>query len=382
MENASNVDRTDYDASIQADTDKVDQERKDAEVAAGEKKDDVSEVKDDVSGEKKEDIVEKTPEQIEADKIEEDKLKAEVETEKAIEKAKTEGKKEEKKIAEAEKKEETVKQWYDEEEPKVALDSNETTKPDKDNSEKVLAYDKLMEDKEIKAFIEAKKAGKNLHSFLSEIKGVDPNLLTTEELHKIDLKNYGLSSEAIEERMEKFENLDPYEKARETNHVKDNLIKEQNERLNKFSTDSAAEAEKVTVRNDKIVNKAKTDIDKMMEDIKDKEFCGVKMTPEIIEVLRKNVTSELTLYNSDGTFNIPYMTELSMFTKFRKKMMEDNIEAAISRTEKKIFNENARVSKNDKGLQRSPDLNRKNKSMESAEAEARKYNPIYSENNS
>ncbi len=325
----------------------------------------------------------KTPEQIALDKKAKEELELKKKTEEDLAEATKEGKKEGEEIT---KKNEEVKKetpWYKKEEPTTTVKKEETAtqEPAKDIQEKVVAYDQLMKDPEIVSFLEAKKAGKNLRSFLKELKGVDPESLSTENLYKISLEAYKLSDEKAEEYMDKFKEMGPVEQANATNAVKEKLLKEQNDRLSKFATESTAEAGKVSERDQQIIDKAKTDIDSLITDITGKTYMGVEVTAEMAEDVRKGLVDDFTIYNADGTYNIPYMAELVFFTKFRQKLMEDNVEAAVTAVKKEMLDENSRVNPEDKGIQRTQDTGTEDKGLKEAEDIAKLHNPTFQLNN-
>ena len=346
---------------------KAEQEKAEAETKAGAEK---------LEAEKKEEEgTELTEEQKEEAKKKEEELKAEEEKKVAEEKAKLEGKKEGKEIADTEAKEASTQNWWETPEKKKEEPTVET---DKDIQAKVIEYDKLISDPEIKAFVEAKKAGKTLRSFVGELKGVDPESLSPEQLHEIKLKKYNLTAEEHKEQVEKFEDLTKIEQVTATQAVKDELLKEQDERLSKFSTEATEASKKEDERNDFITNKAKTDLDNYIKDIEGKDFLGVKITPEIAEGLKAFADKDFTIYNPDGTFNVPYMVELGLFSKYRKQLMTENIERATEKGKKEILDGTTRPSQENKGTQRLPDLGKAaEEDVRAAEDQAKKANPIY-----
>ena len=346
---------------------KAEQEKAEAETKAGAEK---------LEAEKKEEEgTELTEEQKEEAKKKEEELKAEEEKKVAEEKAKLEGKKEGKEIADTEAKEASTQNWWETPEKKKEEPTVET---DKDIQAKVIEYDKLISDPEIKAFVEAKKAGKTLRSFVGELKGVDPESLSPKQLNEIKLKKYNLTTEEYTEEVEKFDELTKIQQVTATQPIKDELLKEQDERLSKFSTEATAESKEKDDRMKVIIEKAKTDLDAHLKAIEGTELLGVKITPEIVEGLRAFADKDFTIHNPDDTYNIPYMVELGLFSKYRKQLMTENIERATEKGKGEVLKETSRPSQEEKGTQRLPDLGKAAEAdVKAAEEQAKKANPIY-----
>lgn len=338
------------------------------------------EAKDEPTGEKK-DAPEAKTEELTAEEIEKKKKEELVKGKETIateakEEGKIEGKKEGEVIAEKKAEEEIQKDWWDTKEEKKEEPTVETNK---DTKAKLAEYDKLLTDPEIKAFIEAKKAGKTLRSFVNELKGVDPESLSPEQLYETQLKALNLTTEEYDEEMDKFKELSKVIQLNTTKPIKEELLKEQNERLSKFSTEASETSKKDAERTTFIHNKATKDLDEFIKGIEGADFLGVKITPEIAEGLKVFTDKDFNIYNADGTYNVPYMVELGLFTKYRKELMTENIERATEKGKEEILKEVTRPSQEIKGTQRMPDLLKAaEEDVRAAEEQAMKANPVLS----
>jgi len=256
--------------------------------------------------------------------------------------------------------------WWNTEEEK----STETTP--KTETEKVVT-DELLNDPEVKAFIEAKKNGKTLASFLNEIKGVDVDKISAEDIFKVDLQKYGAKDEALEDALEEFRAKPAWQRDKDVAPLREAMKKEQAEKLSKFSTDSALESQK----QDDLLKKGYDDLDTHLKDITGTKIDGFEITKEVSDGIGNFVKNQFNIYKEDGSFNIPYLVDIALYKTHKKEIMKANFESLEKQIEDKYIKEYSRPSKKETSTT-SPDVaSQAEKDQQGAETYARRFNPVY-----
>ena len=239
----------------------------------------------------------------------------------------------------------TEKQWWDDENDATTVTdkASSSKKPEIDYEAKFKEYEKILSDTEIQALIAAKKSGKDLMTFVKEIKGTDVKAMSPEDLFKIKLQRLGSDESEIAEAMEDFSALKAWEKKEKTQDMKSILETEQSENLKKVTQGSF----EMAAKQQKVVEKAQADLEKYVADLNGKELYGVKITPEIASGIKETVSNGIPdLTNEDGSWNIPAYAEIALWHKFKKTMMKANAAKITAQVKEEMLKEFSRPSQN------------------------------------
>ena len=296
--------------------------------------------------------------------------------------AKTEAKKEETTEDKTEEKNTEAKTEEQTEQPTLWWNATEevktkTTPEVKTEIDKIKAYDDLLSDPEIKAFVDAKKAGKTLTSFLNEIKGVDVDKMSSEDIFKLDLQKYGAKDDALEEAMEDFRAKPQWQQDKDIAPLKEVIKKEQADKLKEFSISSTLEVQK----RDDMVKKGFDDLDLHLKNITGTKIDGFEITKEISDDIKNFVTNQFSIYNEDGSFNIDYLVDIALYKTHKKDIMKANFDDLEKQIEEKYIKEYSRPSKKETGTNSIEIISQADKSLEEAETYAKRFNPAYKLNN-
>ena len=308
-----------------------------------------------------------------ADKEKETEAKTEAKKEDKKEET-TEEKTEEKKTeAKTEEKTEQPTLWWNAtEEVKT-----ETTPEVRTEIDKVKAYDDLLSDPEIKAFVDAKKVGKTLTSFLNEIKGVDVDKMSSEDIFRIELEKHGAKDEELKDALEDFRTKPEWEQNKEVAPLKESIKKEQADKLKEFSISSTLEVQK----RDDMVKKGFDDLDLHLKNITGTKIDGFEITKEISDDIKNFVTNQFSIYNEDGSFNIDYLVDIALYKTHKKDIMKANFDDLEKEIEEKYIKKYSRPSKKETGTNSIEIISQADKSLEEAETYAKRFNPAYKLNN-
>jgi len=248
---------------------------------------------------------------------------------------------------------------------------NDNSKLLKEYELKAKEYDDISSDPFIAAYSAAKKAGKDANAFVSEIKGVDVNALTPEQVWDANLKAEGLSEDDIAIEMEKFSELSPFEKKQKTKEFRKELISQQNEQLKKYAADNTTQAQDKK----KLALIAQEQGKKFFEKIKDKDWQGMKMTSSEINKLENFLEKEYNFINADGTLNYELYAETGNYALNGRTILQNTYKKGEARGYEKALLEISRPSSNDRKFNSAPEVKITNKSEQARKAAKEAFNP-------
>ena len=239
---------------------------------------------------------------------------------------------------------EEPKAWYETDAPST-INTNGEVKPEEVVDYKALyeAQQQLLNDIEIKAVVEAKKAGKNLFGFVDEVRGNDPSKLATTDLFEIKLNQYNLTDEQKEVEREKFAEKSPLEQQESVFSIKQQLIQEQNSRLGQFASENAQRNAEIQAYQQQQQAVAVNTLTTKLAEITGKEYLGLNITPERAAKVADYVLTNATP-NADGTYDIDNAIKLAMFMNFDKDIVKANVDKVRSQTVKEVHKEITRPS--------------------------------------
>jgi len=194
------------------------------------------------------------------------------------------------------------------------------------------AYNELLNDEFIKAIVTGKKAGKDVTAIINEIKGVDVDSISAEQLYEMDLRenNPKLTAEEITEDLEEFKSFTAAKQARETKSIREKLRLENEQRLSKYATKNEEQIQKNTEWTRQAVENTKN----FIESVKETDY-GIEMTPSRIEEVNVMITKGLNrgFYNKDGSYNSKFAFEQAIWAipDLRKVIMENAYNKGVAK---------------------------------------------------
>lgn len=245
---------------------------------------------------------------------------------------------------------EKKKQWWEEEENAATIADKKNKNPEVDYAAKMQEYESILKDPEVEALLAAKKAGKNLLSFAEELKGADTAKLTAADLYSMRLKRNGATDEEITEALSEFSLLPKWKQNEETQTIKAQLESERQENLKRITNVNSEYAQK----QQQITNKATAEVEDFVKDLNDKDFFGVRITPEISSVLKDTVMNGFTIRNSDGSVDVKRSMKLALWDRYEKLVIKANMANAKTEGKEEILKEITRSSLNNTSDKRLP----------------------------
>jgi len=269
----------------------------------------------------------------------------------AVAETRVEARAEEPEVTETKPVEQVKKSWFEEEDETPAKSEPIQNNSEIDELKKKLAElesrsKELETIPEIQAIVEAKKSGKEISDVLKELKGVDYDALTPEQLYEHDLKTKGFSEDEIEELKFDFLSQTTAKQKLQTLSIKDNLKYEQSlkiQNIQQRNLESQKQQDELINRN---VQKAQTELDSLSAQLENKEMYGVVLTKEIINSVKDAINNEKVIGDSINGFDIQKSFEENFKSKYFNLIVKTNVQMERAKTMEKALNEVSRPDAN------------------------------------
>lgn len=175
-----------------------------------------------------------------------------------------------------------------------------------------------------KVLEEALEKGEDPYSAFGKISIPDPSSLTPIQLFAADLEQYksSMTSEQIEEAIEDFKSLKPYQQIKETEKIKNELEKQRNEQIEAYKPKPKVYSPELIAK----VEKFEADLAKKIDALDGAVYNGTSYTPKEIDAVDKLLKQGLInpkLFKDDtGEWNPDIAIELANFVVNRKSYIE------------------------------------------------------------
>ncbi len=214
----------------------------------------------------------------------------------------------------------------------------------------VKEYETLTSDPLIASYLAAKKAGKDVPTFLNEVKGEDVKALSDEQVWERELKSANLTPDEITTEMEGFKELTPYARKKQVDPVRAKLEAQQTEKLKQYASDNTAAA----ANNTKVAQQLLQEKEQYLNSKKGKVEMGLEMTPARLQEVSDYVDN-FNLQRADGSVDVSRIARLGMLEKNYKLLLQNAYTKGANDERIKALKEIARPSREDGGLRVVPD---------------------------
>ncbi len=255
------------------------------------------------------------------------------------------------------------KYWEDPEfsgDPITGKEKNEsvTAQVPAEIADKAKKYDEIVNDSFYKAYKSALESGKSVPEFLTEISNGNPATLTDAQVLEKSIARAGLSDEEAIEQRDHFNSMSPIAKKDLLKKEREILNKDYQKNFEKFSTNNAAEKEKLH----KAAEQAIKDTKSYLTNLQGKEVWGIQYDSTQISKLEAFATNlmENGLFKEDGTWDVPKIMRIGMKELNSQHMLQKAYEKGAYEKEEEMYQTYQRPSKNS-GIGRTPDASVVNK---------------------
>jgi len=195
--------------------------------------------------------------------------------------------------------------------------------------------DPLLEDPEVKLFLEAKKGGKTLKDVVESYRLIDPTGMDETSIVRAGYELQGIKGDDLDNAMFQYEQAGDFIKNKILSDSKSTIDAYNTERITSLSAPAAQYEEAQR----KIVEKFETDVNQHFDAIKNQELYGFKITDEVADELKNYVTNEFDFRNPDGTLNVPKMIKLALFDKHANEIVKANVVKAKNLGREEVLKE-------------------------------------------
>lgn len=246
----------------------------------------------------------------------------------------------------------TTKDFWDDDEATTESKPNAEDKPeakdskrdiDEDVLKKAGAYESIVSDPIIDAYLSIKTSGKDIKEFISLLSTVDPKTMTPEQLYKHELSKEGLTSEEIEIEMARFEEQSPYQKKLLANKIAKDIEAENAEKLNRFKANT--DQERQSQEKAKVENLER--LDKATKDAVGQEWFGLKITEEMAIAAKDGAINQYAVRNQDGSYNMEESLKANIKLKYFNTIVKTAVTAAKNKTKEEMLKQVSNPSLNE-----------------------------------
>jgi len=204
-----------------------------------------------------------------------------------------------------------------------------------------LEYLENLKDPQIKAMIEARKQGKSILDLVKEIDAEDPSKLDRRQLWEKHLEESGLNEEEKEIELDKFDGMSPLEKANIVKPIKEELLKQYNDKLEQFVTSTKKQDEDYKAVIQKNGQEAVNQLESVLAQ---KEILGLELTQERKEAIRNHVLNN-TMPDKSGNYDWKKTFNSFLHESYAEAIVKANIRKAETKAKVEVFKEFTRPSK-------------------------------------
>ncbi len=193
----------------------------------------------------------------------------------------------------------------------------------------------FLDDPEIKAIIDAKKAGKSFFELASEISGPDIKSMTDDQVVALGLKTFeNLNDEELEAELARYEDASPLMKKRQIAEYRKMFEIQSQEKLKQLGAQSQDQIEKQQIA----LMKLDQDLNGFASKMVNQEMFGYKVTDDMSKSTLDAIRSgEFNFVKEDGTFDAERMFTLAFIEKNLKEIVKVNITKAKNLGRKEVI---------------------------------------------
>jgi hypothetical protein len=210
-------------------------------------------------------------------------------------------------------------------------------------------YSALLEDPEVKQFLELKKAGKSLPEIAQEYQPIDFRSKSADDIVALYGKENGWSETDIESQLTSMEGRSKFEIDTIRQQMQKALEKTQEDKFNVLVAGSKRQAELQA----QLMQRATQELAAEKQNLVGKEIVGLKLTPDDANDFEKFV-NEFNVTRADGSFNIPLLRNFWLGARKLQAIQKSALSTGKTEGIKEVLSEVHRPSENPASASRIP----------------------------
>jgi hypothetical protein len=224
-------------------------------------------------------------------------------------------------------------------------DKKEDTKVDESQKlqemeQKVAQAEAVLNDPLIDGYLKFKQSGNG--SFRDYMKSFeldkDYDAMSDKEIYKMSVNGLGLTEEEIEYEMDRFDDLSPVQKKLETRKMREDLKKQQEDRIKNVAFQTSEQSVEQQKRMQETQKKNHEQFVGLTRSMVNKGYYGLNLTEDMTKAIHDHVISgKIGFVNADGTVNVKKMFDFAAWDLFKKDVLQNKVQQGKVKGQKAEF---------------------------------------------
>lgn len=206
--------------------------------------------------------------------------------------------------------------------------------------QKVEEAEAVLNDPLIEGYLKFKQSGNgNFRDYLKSFElDKDYDAMSDKEVYKMSINGLGLTEEELEYEMDRFDDLSPAQKKIETRKMRDQLKKEQEERIKNVAFETNQQSVEQQKRMQEIQKRNHEQFVGLTQSMVNKGYYGLNLTEEMTKAIHDHVVSgKIGFVNADGTVNVNKMFDFAAWDLFKKDVLQNKVQQGKVKGQKAEF---------------------------------------------
>ena len=206
--------------------------------------------------------------------------------------------------------------------------------------QKVAQAEAVLNDPLIDGYLKFKQSGNG--SFRDYMKSFeldkDYDAMSDKEIYKMSVNGLGLTEEEVEYEMDRFDDLSPVQKKLETRKMREDLKKQQEDRIKNVAFQTSEQSVEQQKRMQEITKKNEENFNGLTKSMVNKGYYGLNLTEDMTKAIHDHVISgKIGFVNADGTVNVNKMFDFAAWDLFKKDVLQNKVQQGKVKGQKAEF---------------------------------------------
>jgi hypothetical protein len=206
--------------------------------------------------------------------------------------------------------------------------------------QKVAQAEAVLNDPLIDGYLKFKQSGNG--SFRDYMKSFeldkDYDAMSDKEIYKMSVNGLGLTEDEIEYEMDRFDDLSPVQKKLETRKMREDLKKQQEERIKNVAFQTSEQSVEQQKRMQETQKKNHEQFVGLTRSMVNKGYYGLNLTEDMTKAIHDHVISgKIGFVNADGTVNVNKMFDFAAWDLFKKDVLQNKVQQGKVKGQKAEF---------------------------------------------
>ena len=206
--------------------------------------------------------------------------------------------------------------------------------------QKVSQAEAVLNDPLIDGYLKFKQSGNG--SFRDYMKSFeldkDYDAMSDKEIYKMSVNGLGLTEEEVEYEMDRFDDLSPVQKKLETRKMREDLKKQQEDRIKNVAFQTSEQSVEQQKRMQETQKKNHEQFVGLTRSMVNKGYYGLNLTEDMTKAIHDHVVSgKIGFVNADGTVNVNKMFDFAAWDLFKKDVLQNKVQQGKVKGQKAEF---------------------------------------------